>query len=104
MIEQDLDRSQLKSLFECTGVDGWLIGPYDLSLSMNIPGQFEDPRYVNAIRKIKDVAHQTGAQLGVHAVTPDQISSIERANFAAIGLDTLCIRIGKKALDDEIKS
>jgi len=40
------------------GVDGIFIGPFDLSISMGIPGQFEHPDFLNALARIKDACHQ----------------------------------------------
>ncbi len=42
------------------GVDGILIGPNDLSISMGIPGQFTHPDFVNAIERIKNACKAAG--------------------------------------------
>ena len=42
------------------GVDGIFIGPFDLSISMGIPGDFTNPAFQNAIRKILEVCHENG--------------------------------------------
>ena len=36
------------------GVDGILVGPYDLSIDMGIAGEFDNPMLINAIRRIID--------------------------------------------------
>ena len=42
------------------GVDGIFIGPFDLSISMGIPGQFSAPEFQSALRRIIDACHAAG--------------------------------------------
>ena len=42
------------------GVDGIFVGPFDLSISMGIPGQFEDPRMVNAMTRVVNACKANG--------------------------------------------
>ena len=35
-------------------VTGYFVGPYDLSNSLGIPGQFAHPRFIEALEKIRD--------------------------------------------------
>ena len=81
------------------GVDGYMIGPYDLSASLGIAGQFEDPRVVEAITRIREAGKAVGKAGGIHVVDPD-LRAVEqriREGFTFIGygmdiriLDTLC--------------
>lgn len=63
--------SNLKDIFSVDGVDGYIIGPYDLSASMGLPGQFEHPDVVAALEKIKETGIAMGMPGGVHVVEPD---------------------------------
>jgi 2-dehydro-3-deoxyglucarate aldolase len=81
------------------GVDGYMIGPYDLSASLGIPGQFEDPRVVDAILRIRQAGEKAGKAGGIHVVDPD-LKAVEQRigeGFSFIGygmdiriLDTIC--------------
>ncbi|SVD84446.1 uncharacterized protein METZ01_LOCUS437300, partial [marine metagenome] len=51
-IEHRLALDNLDEIFAVPGVDGLLIGPYDLSASMGIPGKFDDPLYTNSLELI----------------------------------------------------
>lgn len=42
------------------GVDGIFIGPFDLSISMGIPGDFENPVFKAALERILKAAHDAG--------------------------------------------
>ena len=46
------------------GIDGLWIGHYDLSCSMGIPGQFEDPRFVAALERVANAARANGIPAG----------------------------------------
>ena len=50
----------LGEIVKTDGVDGIFIGPFDLSISMGIPGDFTNPAFQNAIRKILEVCHENG--------------------------------------------
>ena len=42
----------IETIVAMDGVDGIFIGPFDLSISMGIPGQFNNPEFLKAIEKI----------------------------------------------------
>ena len=42
------------------GVDGIFVGPFDLSISMGMPGQFKDPVFVAAIKRILAACQAAG--------------------------------------------
>jgi 2-dehydro-3-deoxyglucarate aldolase len=68
---------QLEAILNVPGVDGFIIGPYDLSCSMGIPGQFEDKLFVNAMRHICETGKRLGCPAGLHIVEPD-LKQLER--------------------------
>ncbi len=47
-------------------VDGILIGPHDLSVSMSIPEQYEHPAFDEAVHQIIEKARARGIGVGVH--------------------------------------
>jgi 2-dehydro-3-deoxyglucarate aldolase len=52
-------------------VDGVLIGPYDLSGSLGIPGQLTHPRVVEACGRVTAVCAKASISCGLHLVYPD---------------------------------
>lgn len=83
--------NNLNEILEVPGVDGLLIGPYDLSSSMGIPGEFDDPRYTESLEIIRSTARSLGVAAGIHIVEPD-VSELKRAvaegyTFIAYGVD-----------------
>jgi 2-keto-3-deoxy-L-rhamnonate aldolase RhmA len=63
--------NNLESILLVDGVDGYIIGPYDLSGSMGIPGQFQHPDLLEAMEKIKNIASEINITGGIHIVEPD---------------------------------
>lgn len=62
---------QLEEILTVSGVDGFIIGPYDLSCSMGIPGQFEKAEFIKAMTHIRNTGQRLGCTAGLHIVEPD---------------------------------
>jgi len=65
-IETAKSIENLDEIFSVGGIDAILIGPYDLSTSMEISGQLEHPRMISAIEEIINKAKQYGIILGCY--------------------------------------
>lgn len=70
-IEHQSALDQLEKIFTTPGVDGFIIGPYDLSCSMGMPGEFERPEFISAIKQILQAGIRVGCPAGIHIVEPD---------------------------------
>ncbi len=55
------------------GVDGVFIGPFDLSISMGIPGQFTAPEFCAAIERIKKAFHDVGKPVYIFSMTAEDV-------------------------------
>ena len=62
----------IDGILSVPGVDGLIIGPYDLSCSMGIPGQFDHPDFLAAMERIRAAARRLGVAAGLHIVEPDR--------------------------------
>lgn len=82
----------LDAILDTPGVDGYIIGPYDLSASMGIPGQFDDPRLKQAIERIRTTGIAKSKPGGLHVVEPSPEQLREHVargfRFLAYSLDT----------------
>ncbi len=76
-------------------VDGFIVGPYDLSASLGIPGQFNHPDMLDALDTIKDYINKGNKPFGFHVVEPDVNMALskfqEGYSFLAFGVDFLFI-------------
>ena len=50
----------LEEIAALDGVDGIFVGPFDLSTAMGIPGDFRNPRFLEALRYIQAVCQRAG--------------------------------------------
>lgn len=93
MIEHIDALKDLDEIFLCKSIDVVFVGPYDLSGSMGIPGQFDDPRFKAAMKTIQDKAILHNITMGFHEVHPtkEKVMNLLRNGFRfiACGIDTL---------------
>lgn len=95
MIEHVDALSELDKIFSHPGIDAVLVGPYDLSGSMGIPGKFQEPAFREALEFINSKAAEHKVRMGMHEVhpNPERIKELidQGFRFIACGLDTLFI-------------
>lgn len=83
----------LEDILSVEGVDGFIIGPYDLSGSLGVPGQFDHPEMLKALNRVKEVSEKMNALSGFHVIPPEIESFQEKVRdgykFIAHSLDIL---------------
>lgn len=86
MIEHRDGVEQVEKILVVPGLDGVFIGPYDLSASYGVPGQFEHPVMRTAMARILAAAQRAGVAAGIHVVHPpvDQVRERLREGFRFI--------------------
>ena len=62
----------IKEILSCDDVDGYIIGPYDLSSTMGLAGQFDHPDVVAALKNIREEGSIAKKPGGLHIVEPNQ--------------------------------
>jgi len=70
MIEHTRAVGNLGAILDVPGLDAVLVGPYDLSASMGLTGQFEHPEFRAAMEGIRTQALERRVPCGVHVVAP----------------------------------
>ena len=85
--------ANLEDIVKVDGVDALLIGPLDLSGSMDVTGQMEHPDMVAALEKYRNVAAEANKSFGMHIVRPDEKNikaNIDQGyTMIALGLDNV---------------
>lgn len=90
----------LESILDVPGVDGYFVGPYDLSGSLGVPGDFNHPVFLEAMDEINRLASQTNVPGGVHIVEPD----VEKLReYIAKGHTFLAYSIDTRMLDESCR-
>ncbi|MFZ0393749.1 MAG: aldolase/citrate lyase family protein [Terracidiphilus sp.] len=71
-------------------VDAVLIGPYDLSASLGLPGEIGAPQVAEAIAKVHALCRQAGKPCGIFAANQENARAYVAAGFdlVAAGIDT----------------
>lgn len=81
----------IEEILALDGVDGIFVGPFDLSISMGIPGQFSSERFQSALTRILRACHEAGKFCLFFGGTKEAV----RQGFArgfdgmAYGIDTM---------------
>jgi 2-dehydro-3-deoxyglucarate aldolase len=70
MIESVQAIDSIDSLTNHTKVDAYFVGPYDLSASLGVTGDFKNEIFRNAISKIEKSIMKNNQNLGIHVVEP----------------------------------
>ena len=83
--------NNLESILALEEVDGFIVGPYDLSGSLNVPGQWEHPSVIEALEKVNKVINKKNKPGGFHVVHSNHKELKQRIaegyNFIAYGDD-----------------
>lgn len=85
-------------------IDSFIIGPYDLSASMGIPGDFKNRKFINILNKIKKVAKSKKRSYGYHIIEPNPEELNQKIKegykFLAYSIDTRVINSGYNNIKD----
>ena len=98
-IEDGLGAKNASKISDIEGVDALFIGPYDLSMSLGIPGEVTHQRIKNIIR---DVAEVRSGEMGLGILTTEMESVRAYSglgyNLIACGIDVQLVNTGAKHL------
>lgn len=88
--------ANIDEIIKVEGIDGTIIGPYDLSGSMGYPGEFEREDVKEAVQKVLDRCKEHNIPSGFHVVDtePEKLNlKIEQGcTFLAYGIDYFFMR------------
>lgn len=83
----------INTILRIKGLDGIIIGPYDLSASMGLTGQFKHAKFLNALNDIQRACKKHNKAAGVHIVNPEihelQQRIEEGYQFIAYSIDSV---------------
>jgi 2-dehydro-3-deoxyglucarate aldolase len=100
--------NNLELILAVDGVDGFIVGPYDLSGSLGVPGQFDHSSMKEAMDKIQSTGIASGKAAGIHVIEPDAEELLQRVNegysFLAYSLDIRMLDSACRSGLDAIRS
>lgn len=96
MIESKQAVDNCDDILAVEGVDGVLIGTFDLSGSLGVTGQTEHPLVLDARRRVLEACDGAGKTAGIHVVFPttERVKGAveEGFTFLAVGVDHIFLR------------
>lgn len=94
--------NNLEDIFSVGGIDGILVGPYDLSASMGFPGEYNRSDVQAALLRVDEVANRLDKPLGFHVIDSGYQHILDKINkgysFLAFSLDFFFL--GDKAREE----
>ncbi len=88
----------LEAIVQHPRLDAILVGPYDLSASMGIMGQFSHKLFIQAMQEISNTCGLHGMPMGTHVIVPSTealtLAKNEGYAFLAYGTDALFLQQG----------
>ncbi len=101
----------IKEIINTDGIDGTIVGPYDLSASMGYSGEFERDDVKKAIKKVELSCKKYNKPYGFHVIESDPTKLQERieegCTFLAYSLDFFFLgdsaRLGMKQIKEGLK-
>ena len=101
MIEHEQAVRRIDAILSVDGVDGYLIGPYDLSSSLGVPGQLDHPKVLAAMHRVQQSAQKLKKPGGLHIVEPDPAALRDKARagfkFLSYSLDTRMLDVSARS-------
>lgn len=96
----------IETIAAMDGVDGIFIGPFDLSISMGIPGQFEHPDFLAALERVQKACRNAGKFCMIFAGNPTVVAERFKQGYDAVayGLDAAILAAAYQANIAEIRS
>jgi 2-dehydro-3-deoxyglucarate aldolase len=92
--------AHMRDIVRVDGIDGVLIGPYDLSASLGRPGAVDHPDVRDAIARVRDACREAQIPIGIFGVTADAVKPYIEQGFTMIvaGVDTVLLAHASSAL------
>ncbi|WP_159950330.1 HpcH/HpaI aldolase family protein [Polaribacter septentrionalilitoris] len=94
--------NNLEEIFSVNGIDGIIVGPYDLSASMGYPGEYDRKEVKEALERVDEITKKLNKPLGFHVIDSGYEKTLEKISkgysFLAFSLDFFFL--GDKAREE----
>ncbi len=94
----------IEEIVAVEGVDATMVGPFDLSVSLGIPGDFEHPRFWAAFDRMVAACNRVGVAPGVHFGNTKMLQRARDhgARFLVCGTDISILLNGLRTIRSEM--
>lgn len=103
--ESEAAVANIGAIARIPGVDAVFVGPYDLTDSLGIPGQFDHPRFHAAVGAILQACGTVRLPLGIFRMTASEMRPHMDQGFTllAVGLDGTLLEAGARGMLAELR-
>ena len=99
-IESLVGVENIDEIASVEGLDAVMVGPYDLSADLGVPGDFQSATFTAAVGRVSDGARARGVPTGIHIVEPNpetlRASAMEGHRFLVYSVDMRIIDVGAR--------
>lgn len=89
----------LEAILAVEGIDAVLVGPYDLSASMDHMGQVEHPDVQAAIQRVRQACQSQGMPLGIFATTAERARAYIQEGYRLVAVSGDMLMLDSAARD-----
>jgi 2-dehydro-3-deoxyglucarate aldolase/4-hydroxy-2-oxoheptanedioate aldolase len=89
--------SNIQAILEVEGVDGFVIGPFDLSASLGFPGQIDHPEVLAAIESVRAAVLEHGRALGIFTGASARVRGYFEQGFTLVAASTDTLLLNQAA-------
>lgn len=76
--------ANIEEIAALEGIDGIFVGPFDLSISMGMPGRFQEPEFKRALDRIARACKEVGKPVYIYANNPPESRGHLAAGFDGV--------------------
>jgi 4-hydroxy-2-oxoheptanedioate aldolase len=105
-VENEEILNSLDDIAAIDGIDVLFVGPSDLSTALGIFGQFEHPRFIDALKTTAAAAQKAGKATGVLMRSPEEFNKYHDLGFRfiACGADAAFVTSGARNMVDTLNN
>ena len=91
--------NHLDDIANIEGVDVLFVGPADMSLALGVFRQFDHPKYIETLEKVRDAARKAGKATGTLLRNKDEYEKYYKLGYRFIGCGADSVFVLQGALD-----
>jgi len=105
MLESKTAVENCEEIMAVDGIDVAFLAPFDLSQSLGVPGQFDSPVYLDALKRLEAAVEESDAVLGTLALDTDTAKAKldQGYKFLMLSLDVAIIDSAARSLLDSVR-
>jgi len=95
---------RLDSILAVPGLDGVIIGPHDLSLSLGLPEQYRDQRFESVVERIVSKVRGKGLSVGIHLSLEPELQIRWAKAGANVIMHSSDLALFRQRLNDDVSA